>query len=90
MRNSQRKDTQEGEQKVRCSNGLKLTIIKLCSDMSKVVSKEFQAPLRIRRKALPLSSAKDEMLLRHLQPRRAGLRQVTNKLLPSPKRLLTR
>jgi hypothetical protein len=35
--------------------------------MFKDVSKEFQASLRIRRKALPLSSAKDDMP-KHLQP----------------------
>jgi hypothetical protein len=34
---------------------------KYCSDMFKVVSKEFQAFLRIRWKALPLSSAKDNL-----------------------------
>jgi hypothetical protein len=35
--------------------------------MFKVVSEEFQASLRIRRKALPLSSAKDD-LQKYLQP----------------------
>jgi hypothetical protein len=34
--------------------------------MSKVVSEKFQASLRIRQKALPLSSAEDDMV-KHLQ-----------------------
>jgi hypothetical protein len=37
------------------------------SDLFKVVSKEFKASLRIRQKALPLSSAKDD-LQQYLQP----------------------
>jgi hypothetical protein len=56
--------------------------------MFKDVSKEFQAFLSIHRKALQLSSAKDNMPI-HLQPLRAGLEQVANKLLALPKRLLT-
>jgi hypothetical protein len=36
-------------------------MLKPCSDIFKDISKEFQASLRIRRKALPLSSAKDDL-----------------------------
>ncbi len=68
MRNSKRKDTQEGEHKVRYSTGRRAKIgWRGCFDMFKDVSKEFQAFLRIRRKALPLSSAKDG-LQQYLQP----------------------
>ncbi len=56
--------------------------------MFKVVSEEFQTSLRIRQKALPLSSAKDD-LQQYFQQRGTGFRQVTNKLLAIPKRLLT-
>jgi hypothetical protein len=58
---------QKGQHKVWCSTELKVTIIKICSNFFKIVSEEFQASLSIRRKTMPLSSAKDD-LQQYLQP----------------------
>ncbi len=63
MRNSQRKNWQEVEHKVRYPNGRRVTIeCRGCSDMLKDVSEEFQAFLCLLRKTLPLLSAKNDML----------------------------
>ncbi len=53
---------QEGKHKVRCSTRRSVTIgWRGYSDMFRDIFKEFQASLRIRRKVLPFSSAKNDL-----------------------------